>query len=521
MDGMVGERRASGFGRVTIRPIPGPPNDPQDGTGTSAVVDRSLYTWEPDHELAADLPSGFRMAMECLTTSDGTRRFVPAAEAKAFLLEASVGGLAILNRTRCLSDQQRFSYHAMRLIFQHAPRLREHLSRSFSIVADLTIPAVEKGGWDGGDILPARIGLDRDGPGPRWTVAELLEQGRDQALADGESNPDRPRCIAGGLLAAARRDPLDPGSLTEPEARQLVRLALFDLGPAPGDVGEDVKQVMTERLLRAIEKHQDDDAETFDRWFFIERDNVVHQIAKQRKCGGPQPREVVRQVILDLVFDAYTYVGDCVCLQMQAFLRALPTPLDAGERAWFEAVYDKQPYLGGLPLILLRDQFPFLRGAILNLWDDPGDGDRVGVLLRLMQYCGEMVSLRRGVDRAYKRRAHHRDVKGRVGRTHKLEANLTTQSERTPDLRFQEIVNQLRDERVITCSCGAASSWDAKLLGDTVTDPISIEVECPGCEQSLTLEVSRAEFARIGRPILLPEDEEGPQPPGPEPDSEG
>ena len=78
-----------------------------------------------------------------------------------------------------------------------------------------------------------------------------------------------------------------------------------------------------------------------------EREDLVHRISKQVKGGGPIPREVVRQALLELVWDSYRYVGDCVSLQMQAFLLTLPTPPTAEERAAFEAVYLKQPTWAG------------------------------------------------------------------------------------------------------------------------------------------------------------------------------
>jgi hypothetical protein len=134
-------------------------------------------------------------------------------------------------------------------------------------------------------------------------------------------------------------------------------MALFDYGMIAGKLAETARDLVTDRLLRAIAKHKDDDIETFSRWFFEGRDNIVHQIAKQRKSGGPMPREIVRQALLGLVFDAYAYIADCVCLQMQAFLQALPVPLNEGERAAFKAMYFKQTYFGGLPLVMLRERF--------------------------------------------------------------------------------------------------------------------------------------------------------------------
>ena len=321
--------------------------------------------------------------MDCLTGRDGSRRFTPAGGVKPFLLEASLGGLALLSRVRDLDAEGRFSYHAMRLIFQHAPLLREHLGRSFKRESDLVVAGAERAGRGGKDILPERIGLDPEGRGSRWTVPGLLRRGRAHAVEAGDPNPDPERCIAAGLFVAARRDPLDPARLTKAEALGLVRMALFDLGPAAG-VAEADKQAVAERLLKLIEPHLGDDTATFNRRFFEGRNDLVHRIAKQKKAGGPIPSEDVRRALLDLVFDAFTYVGDCVCLQMQAFLLALPSPLGERDRAGFAALYFKLDHLGGLPLILLRDRFAFLKESILDILAAPGEPGPVGVLLRLL-----------------------------------------------------------------------------------------------------------------------------------------
>jgi hypothetical protein len=90
----------------------------------------SRYTWRPRAGLATDLPVGFRIAMDCLAGRDGLRRFAPAGGLKAFLLEASLGGWAILSRVRNLDGEHRFAHHEMRLLFQQAPLLREHLGAS-------------------------------------------------------------------------------------------------------------------------------------------------------------------------------------------------------------------------------------------------------------------------------------------------------------------------------------------------------------------------------------------------------
>lgn len=141
------------------------PLRPASGVGEASIAERSLYTWRPRAVLRSELPPGFRIAMDCLTGRDGSRRFPPAGGVKPFLLEASLGGLALLSRVRDLDAEGRSSYHAMRLIFRHAPLLREHLGRSFKRESDLVVAGAERAGRGGKDILPERIGLDPEGRG--------------------------------------------------------------------------------------------------------------------------------------------------------------------------------------------------------------------------------------------------------------------------------------------------------------------------------------------------------------------
>jgi len=221
-----------------------------------------------------------------------------------------------------------------------------------------------------------------------------------------------------------------------------------------------------------------------------------------RKCGGPIAREVVRRSLLDLVFDAFTYVGDCVCLQMQALLQALPLPLAERERSLFEALYFKQDYLGGLPLILLRDRFPFLKEAILDIFAAPGDPGPVGVLLRLLQYYEEMDSARREVDRGLKRREIHNKATGQVARTVSLDDGMSGTSAAASNDLFGKIAAWLRDDRGINCLCTDAGTWTARLLdGEVDGEVLLIDVECEQCCYSERIEVERGEFEEIGREL--------------------
>jgi hypothetical protein len=463
--------------------------------GASDEAGRRPYTWRPGPEVEANLPPGFHLELIALSGPGAMRRFVPAQGLESFLLKASLGGLALLGQLRALDPGERFSYDAMRLVFQQAPRLREHLARSFRREVDLRVAGSEI------EILPDRIGLDARGQGRRWTVAELIRQGRGQKSPGGQTDLSPEEAIAGGLLAAARLDPIDPASLSEAEGRALVRLALFDLGPGDGPLAPEVKTTVTDRFLRLLEGHIGDDTAAFDGWFFEARADLIRCIAGQRKEGGPIDREAVREALLELVWDSFTYVGDCVALQMDAFDRALPEPLVEEERRAFDAFYARQAYLGGLPLVMLRERFDFLHGALLDLLDDPADPGRIGVLLRLLEYYSTMVARRREADRAAKRRGPGAS-RGSSGTARGKSPAGSLEDNQVPSL-FRSIAEELRKAGGITCRCGIRGVWSTRQFeGDESAEPIVLLFDCASCGRSEQLEVGRAEFAEIGKRLL-------------------
>jgi hypothetical protein len=263
---------------------------------------------------------------------------------------------------------------------------------------------------------------------------------------------------------------------------------------------------VAERLLGIFHERPDEDAESFDRRVFRGLDNLVHRIAKQRKGTGPIDREVVRRAVLELAWDAHAYVGDCVCVLMQAFRQALPTPLDDREGAWYETLFYGQDYLGGLPLVLLRHRFEFLEGAFADLVARPGDPAAVGVLLRLLAYYGEMASARREVDRAWKRR----DPSSGRRRADPVRTRVRDATRpRTGPLvdRFRPIVAHLLEGRGLGCAC---PDFDARLCeGAGRAAHLCIAVECERCGYAEEVRVGRAEFEQVGR-VLFPEDTRGP-----------
>jgi hypothetical protein len=469
----------------------------------SISFERTSYRWHPCSDAQLDLPPGFCLALEALSGRDRNRRFTPGPEGVlAFIIQASLAGHAILTRCRCIDSERRFSYHTMRLLYQLAPKLREHLGRSFHREQDLYVPRHGTLGEVGQSCLPPDIGLANGEMGRPWTPANLIEQGRVKASELGADTMDTPLCIRLGFLEAARRNPLDPGRLTEAEARQLVRAALFDLGPAEKVIDPPLADLVMERLLGALEKHCADDTDAFNRWLFETFDNVVHQISK-RKC--PIDRAIVRATILEAVFRAFTYVGDCVHQFAVDFRRAIIPELSPEECAFFDAVYLRQNHLGGLPLILLHDRFEFLREIILEIWQRPTDPQLTGVLLRMLHYYGEVARVRREGDRNYKKQRHHLNHEGRSAVVVPLDADRDAVPEASRD-RFQKIVACLREKCRAACRCGTYLHHHAQLLEEETTDAVvAITDTCGECGDEAVLKVARAEFERIAWQVAIPE----------------
>jgi hypothetical protein len=333
----------------------------------------------------------------------------------------------------------------------------------------------------------------------------LIAHGRADLVAAGEPSPTAAQSIAAGLHAAARLDQLDPVSLTADEARTLTRMALFDLGPEPG-VDEATKRAVAARLLAAIERYDGESTAGFERRFYACRDDLIRGISKQRKGGGPIPRLAVRQALLELVWDAHRYVGDCVGLMMAAFLRVLPAPLTAGDRAAFEALYLGHPRLGGLPLVMLQARFVLFRGAILDVLDEPGDDDCVGVLLRMLQFYAEMAAARRDADRVRKRRGSDRGNGATRPGPSGRDPGASEGPEAAGNRHFLRIVDGARRSRGISCACDEGGIWKASLLDcdEGVGNELRIGLECPGCGHEEELMLGRGEFERIGRQLGTP-----------------
>lgn len=272
----------------------------------------------------------------------------------------------------------------------------------------------------------------------------------------GNCDPNDPQtCIRLGLLEAARRNPLDIDHLTEQEALQWIRLSLFDIGPATEPIEAEVRNQVIERFLDVLEKHWELPTQEFNRWLYDGIDNVVHQVAKRKRGGGPITRAVVRQVILELVFESYQYIAVGLHVQMRAFAGALPEPLNEQEQAIFDATFIRQPLLGQLSLLLIHDQFDLLQEIVPEIWQQPNEPHLWRVLLQLLRIHAEMVSKKRESERRYKqvpRRSKQVPI-----------CKALPDKSAAADNEFKAIAAEIREARNAKCPCGSLLRWHADL----------------------------------------------------------
>jgi hypothetical protein len=467
-----------------------------DKPGSSLTVHVERYTWHPPAGL--DLPEGFHLSLDGWTPPDGMRRFVPP-DTEVMLLEASLLGWSIVRDRGLFDEQQSFSYHVMRLLFQHAGRRRECFGREFRREADLWVTPAARFGQDNGDVLPDSIGLDANGMGERWSVQEFLRRGREAAIAAGQENPDEGTCIRLGLLEGARLSPFAVANLSETESRSLVRLGLFDLGPSPAfSNDEGTRDLVIGRLLTAVERHLGDTAEVFRAWFFVEIDNVIHQIAKRKRDGGAIDRKLVRQVFLELVFDAHRYMAESVHVALSMFAEAVE--MNEEEFAIFKLMYLKRSDLGGLLLVMLRNRFGVAQEIIREMWDTPENAHLTGTFLRLVQFYGEMTSKRRDADRRYKEISKQRNKDGEVAKTFNLRDDDASCG--TEDDPFSKIAGQLREQRNATCDCGLTEKWKATVISNPNEGDVVIDELCPNCGHQETVTVPRQTFEDTARSVI-------------------
>jgi hypothetical protein len=490
----TGNSGAGRWGAIGVVPLESREITGRAGGSGPLETDQHCYKWRPSIDLSPSLPRDYCVSMTAISHNGTCRRFHPTGEPYSFVLHASLGGFAILTKVSNLDAEQRNSYNAMRLLFQHGPLVREALNRGFLRIQDLFVGREGRIGSDYGDILPDTIGLDRSGQGKRLGIGDVIRAGKQEATLRGLRDPSAADFIRLGLLDASRLNPVDVEELTKDEAACFLRIVLFDLGPADVRIDESTAVEVVGRFLEALQPHLDDSDEEFCRWFFDNRDGIVHQISKRKSGPGAIPRAAVRQVLLEKTFESLRYTGQCIDIQMRVFADALEPALDDDERSVFEAIYFSQPWLGGIPLVLLHRYFGPIREAIQDLWLDPKNSQYQGVLLRVLEYHAEMVRKRREADRAAKRC-------GKTGRQVPLSDRPPATDETSlenQDFDLRELAAELGRASGLSCTCGAASDFQASFdFQGSSLETINVDFVCGRCGSAQRRTFFSDQVARI------------------------
>jgi hypothetical protein len=337
------------------------------------------------------------------TGSDGIRRFIPREKdgIPGYVARAFQYGHSLLARERHF-DWNRWCYYLVaKHAFDRLEHVQERIETTFASSDALNVRKTLRAimGYD--DVLPDHVGRPADDVGGRWSVADLLKEGRRAAVEVGVTKPSDAETIAYGLLEAAK---LNPVCLPDAEVETLVRMSLYDFSRSGSKVSAEETEQVWQRLHDWIRNHLYDEREQFKKTFFGKGSNLVRAIANQARAeGGKLSRPVVKRALHDLGWRGYRLVGECLETFARAFSRALPKPLSDREHAYFQAMYYRQAYLGGLPLALVMERRNFVQPAIVQLWENPGDKALTGALHQLLRYYSEMVPIYREAERLKKR----------------------------------------------------------------------------------------------------------------------
>lgn len=480
----------------------GPDGQPIPGLG---------YVWRPEPALKSQVPPGLEFALHRFVCPDGIRRFRPVS-ANGMIATGFAGGLAVLSAIHNPTPEQHHSYGASYLLFQRVRQTREHFDNQLLNTTSLRRSRVGRDVADERDILPESLGLDAAGNGERWDVDRLYDEGKRAAREAGVTNPTEQVALEYGFLEAARRNPL---YLDKNEVPQLVRLTLYE--SCGEELDPELMAEIEERTLSAMANHLDEPAPVFDNWF-QGKANLLQQIGRRKlRPLGVLDQDVVRRALQELGWQSYQYVGDCIDLQIQAFLKAIPDLTDEEQR-WFKQMHCKQPYFGGLPLVLVFERFTFLRKAIWEVWQNPGNREAVAVLHRLMDYYRHMASERRAVDRLVKQRRPQLlkpDEKSpltvelpaqtRARETSAMESDEESSAGEEPKeietpqgipALFDEIAEVVRTSRGIICGC-PDPDWESRST-PLADGRFAIHHCCLSCQFSANTELSPDQLKEIG-----------------------
>lgn len=373
--------------------------------GKPIHVHESHETWQAPNDLPTDVPPERSVTLRRVVGTDDLRRYLPSdadglegLEARAFQF-----GHALLARNAEWDAYTWNKYLINKLLLDRLQQTHDRFLLRLNDPCRFVIRRCVRVG-DERSLLPKRLGKEW-GRGRPWSIERLTQEGQHAAQAAGILRPTGEDIVAYGFTRAALLDPL---RLEPDELRNHLRNALFDASRCPAAITSEQQADVRHRFVERLRRHLHEPTDRFNRWLSGKSSNLVKSIAQN---GESLDRDVVVRGLLDLGWESFLSTAECTSAFFQAFARSLPTQLNQGEQHYFSAMYLPQAYLGGLPLVMIRDRLRLLRPILSRLWEDPCNETLVGALHRVLAYYAEVAPRFRELERRKKSgaRARRRD----------------------------------------------------------------------------------------------------------------
>lgn len=400
---------------------------------------------------------------------DGTRRFLPSQEdgVDGYATRAFQYGHAFLAYERNWPHAECVRWLVGKHAFDWSRSTQDCLSVEFGSPGSLVLRRGAAQALGRTTLLPQGIG-SAEKP---WDLPEFTERATALAGERGINNPSGQELISHGLHAAALLNPLtlsDAG-----EIASLVRTALFDASKAPpqlpSDFGDAILADIEQRFTERIYRHLDEPREQFLKWF----GGAGNLLKSLTHFAGREPleRDVVRRGLLDLAWRGMLQTAECFETFARRYARALPKVLSPNEQKYYEAMYYRRPYLGGLSLVLLLDRATILKPIIAELWEAPDDPLLIGALHRVLAYYSEM---------AVSSREHERGKKAHTAarRTVELPENDALADVGEHQVLHDVLENILKKRQISCPKCGRPAFPGVADEVFLAGKPIRLEVNC-------------------------------------------
>lgn len=291
----------SSYGQFVKRP-----SDSLTEKKGAAGLSTEAIEWKPNRRILKRVPQDFRLPLQLVTGDDGVRRILPGCNVGEFLVRAATGGLAVMQRARKLTKDDRQSYRLMSFLFQWSFSDRRLMSRTIRRAEDLRLRQSERSGDSERNVLPDIETINRLNKPERLTVDGLLKCGRESASERGISADSISRQINLGLLAVAAQSSNRTIRSSFQDSAGIIRFSLFGIDQGEPSNDDVLKALVEERLIQAVRKHLDSPDEKFRKWMWEDFDNIVHQLAQRKsRQGGPVSRQQVRFILFDLLWRSF------------------------------------------------------------------------------------------------------------------------------------------------------------------------------------------------------------------------